>query len=69
MSDSFVPRSTPGAGMLTIRPLLGRAGLTLAGEADIASGDELRTALAALPADGSGEIHLELAGLRFIDLT
>ena len=69
MSDSFVPRPAPGSGTLTIRPLLGCTGLMLTGEADIASRDVLRTALAALRADGSGQVHLDLAGLRFIDVS
>jgi len=55
-------------GTLTIRPLSGCRGLLLAGEADLTARDTLRAALAALPADGTGEIHLDLAGLEFIDL-
>jgi hypothetical protein len=55
-------------GTLTIHPLPGCRGLLLAGEADLTAGDTLRAALAALPADGTGEIHLDLAGLQFIDV-
>ena len=69
MPDRFAPRPSPGMGTLTIRPLQGRAGLMLAGEADITTRDALRAALAALPADGTGDIHLDLTGLRFIDLS
>ena len=69
MLDCFAPRPFPGTGTLTIRPLQGRAGLMLAGEADITTLDALRAALAALPADGAGDIHLDLTGLRFIDVS
>ena len=69
MPDRFAPPPSPGMGTLTIRPLQGRAGLMLAGEADITTRDALRAALAALPADGTGDIHLDLTGLRFIDLS
>ena len=68
MPDCFAPRPFLGTGTLTIRPLQGRAGLMLAGEADITTQDALRAALAGLPADGAGDIHLDLTGLRFIDL-
>lgn len=40
------------------RPLPGCRGLVLAGEADLTARDTLRAALAAMPADGTGEIHL-----------
>ena len=69
MPDCFAPRPSHGTGTLTIRPLRGRAGLMLAGEADITTRDALRAALAALKADGTGEVHLDLAGLRFIDVS
>jgi hypothetical protein len=59
-------RSRPG--VFTVRPLPDRTGLILAGEADLTVKDILRAALAALPADGTGDIHLDLAGLRFIDV-
>jgi STAS domain len=65
MMDRCGSRPSPGPGMLTIRPLQDRAGLTLAGDADITTLDALRAALAALP---TGDIHLDLSGLRFIDL-
>jgi hypothetical protein len=68
MPDCSASRPFPGTGPLAIRPLRGRAGLMLAGEADITTRDALRAALAALPADGAGDIHLDLTGLRFIDL-
>jgi hypothetical protein len=68
MPDCFAPRPSSCTGTLTIRPLQGRAGLMLAGEADITTQDALRAALAGLPADGAGDIHLDLTGLRFIDL-
>jgi hypothetical protein len=53
--------------LLRIAPLADRVGLRLEGEADISTQTELRRALAGLPAD-AGVIHLELAGLRFIDV-
>lgn len=63
------PCSTVTAGALTIRHLMGRRGLLLDGEADVNSRGALRGALHALLCDGSGEIHLELAGLTFIDVS
>jgi hypothetical protein len=69
MLDCFAPRPSSCTGTLTIRPLQGRVGLMLAGEADITTQDALRAALAALAADGTGDIHLDLTGLRFIDLS
>jgi STAS domain len=61
-------RCQPRLGTLTISPLPGCTGLILTGEADLTAQDRLRAALAPLPADGTGEIHLDLAGLRFIDV-
>jgi hypothetical protein len=69
MPDCFAPRPFLGTGTLTIRPLQGCAGLMLAGEADITTLDALRGALGALPADSTGDIHLDLTGLRFIDVS
>jgi hypothetical protein len=63
------PGSAVAAGTLTIRRLAGRRGLLLDGEADINSRGALRDALHALLSDGPGEIHLELAGLTFIDVS
>jgi anti-anti-sigma regulatory factor len=60
------PRQRPG--VFTVRPWPDRTGLIVAGEADLTVKDALRAALAALPADGTGDIHLDLAGLRFIDV-
>lgn len=57
----------PRLGLLAIRPLPDQTGLIIAGEADLTVKDMLRAALAALPADGTADIHLDLAGLRFID--
>ena len=69
MPDCFAPRPFLGTGTLTIRPLRGRAGLMLAGEADITTLDALRAALGALPADSTDDIHLDLMRLRFIDVS
>ena len=63
------PCSAMTAGALTIRRLAGRQGLLLDGEADLNSCGALRGALRALMPAGSGEIHLELAGLTFIDVS
>jgi hypothetical protein len=60
----------PGAGnvprALTVRPLAGRAGLRLDGEAGLTGHPRLREALAALPP--AAETHLDLAGLEFTDI-
>jgi anti-anti-sigma regulatory factor len=63
------PGSTVTADTLTIQRLAGRHGLLLDGEADINSRHALRDALRTLMSDGPGEIHLELAGLTFIDVS
>jgi anti-anti-sigma regulatory factor len=63
------PGSTVAAGTLTIRRLAGRHGLLLDGEADLNSRCALRRALRALLFDDPDEIHLELAGLTFIDVS
>ena len=63
------PCSAVTAGTLTIRRLAGRRGLLLDGEADLNSRCALRGALRALTSDCPGEIHLELAGLTFIDVS
>ena len=52
---------------LTVTLLEGRTGLRLAGEADLCTVAALRRAAAELP-DGAREIHLQLAGLEFIDV-
>ena len=58
----------PRPGILTIRPLPDRTGLIIAGEADLTVQDKLHAALAALPEGGAADIHLNLSGLRFIDV-
>ncbi len=68
MRYSLLPPRAPSRSILTIRPLHGRTGLVLVGEADLTVKDMLCTALAALPVDGTGDIHLDLTGLRFIDV-
>jgi STAS domain len=71
MIDLSQPAPGPAvaAGALTIWRLAGRHGLLLDGEADVNSHGALRGALRALTSDGPGEIHLELAGLTFIDVS
>lgn len=51
---------------LTISLLHGRIGLRLAGDVDMSNRDQLHSALAALP--DTATVHLELSGLRFIDV-
>lgn len=60
-------RSAIVAGALVIRPLAHR-GLLLEGEADMNSLRALRSALRGRPAGSLGDVHLDLAGLRFIDV-
>jgi anti-anti-sigma regulatory factor len=55
-------------GLLTTSALAGRVGLRLAGDVDASNHDRLRGVLTALPTDGITAVHLELAGLDFIDL-
>lgn len=57
-------RTEPG--MLTVRMLADRVGLCLNNEADLTNQLEIRRALAALPP--TAMVHLELAGLTFIDI-
>jgi len=52
---------------LSIQALDGRAGLRLVGEVDLHSRGILEQALAAALEHG-GDVHLELAGLGFIDV-
>lgn len=54
--------------LLTTSTLAGRVGLRLAGDVDTSNHDHLRSVLAALPTDGITAVHLELAGLVFIDI-
>lgn len=54
---------------LIIRPLPGDRGLALEGEADANSRQALREALNGMAGHGQRELHLELAGLRFIDVS
>lgn len=49
-------------------PLPGCAGLRLSGEVDITNHHQLRSALAALPADGLTTLHLDVSRLFFIDV-
>jgi ABC-type transporter Mla MlaB component len=74
----FGPGRAPGAAMtaeelypdadwLNALALSGCTGLRLTGEADMHTAEILQKALAELPSDAA-EIHLELAGLEFIDV-
>jgi anti-anti-sigma factor len=53
--------------LLSITALPDRVGLRLEGEADMSTQDQLRQALTELPTDASA-VHLDLTGLRFIDV-
>ena len=68
MRDDLKPVPASPDGGLVIRPLSGDHGLVLHGQADINSHLVLRTALRAAAADRPHHFHLELAGLRFIDV-
>jgi ABC-type transporter Mla MlaB component len=57
----------PDADWLHISPLTGRTGLRLSGEADMHTAEILAKALAEVPPDAA-EVHLQLAGLEFIDV-
>ncbi len=61
------PEPGDQGGLLTISVLTGRVGLRLDGDVDMSCRDQLRTALLALP-PGASPVHLELAGLNFIDV-
>lgn len=59
---------TPPGPRLRIEPLGdGRTGLRLVGEVDVSNSDQVTAALAGLAASGA-DVHLELAGLGFIDV-
>lgn len=68
MQNQNPPSAAPGARQLVIRPLGGRPGLALIGQADIGSVDTLHAALAALTVDGAREVHLDVSRLGFIDV-
>jgi ABC-type transporter Mla MlaB component len=58
-------RDTSGGPRIT--PLTDRPGLCLCGELDLASRDLLVAALESL-ADAPGDVHLDLAGVGFVDV-
>jgi anti-anti-sigma regulatory factor len=58
-----------GDGLITVTRLADCIRLRLTGEVDILNHDQLRSALTALRTDCIAAVHLELAGLRFIDVT
>lgn len=53
---------------LTITPMIDRAGLRLIGDIDLATGAGLAKALDDV-AHGVGDVHLDLAQLRFVDVS
>lgn len=68
MRNDLEPAPASPAGALVIRPLPSGHGLLLQGQADINSRPVLRAALRAAATDRPHHLHLELAGLRFIDV-
>lgn len=61
-------RATATGEALTIRPMVGRSGLCLVGEVDLATAAALKSALDGLT-EGDGDVHLDLAGLQFVDVS
>lgn len=53
---------------LTITPMAGSAGLRLIGDVDLATAAALAAALGEF-AHGDGDLHLDLAELRFVDVS
>jgi len=53
---------------LEILPLSGWTGLRIVGEVDISNHDQFRRALAPVFAAGIIAVHLDVSGLRFIDV-
>lgn len=68
MYDTSLPLPEISPSAFVIGPLRDHTGFRLTGEADFTVRDRLRAALTALAADGAREIHLDLAGLSFIDV-
>ena len=53
---------------LQTSPLSGWTGLRIAGEVDVSNHDQFRRALAPVFASGIIAVHLDVSGLRFIDV-
>lgn len=66
MSSEYLT-GPPEPWLLRISVLEGRVGLRLAGEADIAGLDALRSAIAGLP-PGAAVVHMQRTGLEFNDV-
>ena len=66
-SEPAVDKATDQGGQLKIVPLVGRAGLRLAGEVDLATRALFVRELDA-QLDGTDDVHLELSDLSFIDV-
>lgn len=62
-----VTRPAPTGDALTIIPMPDLPGACLVGDIDLATAPALQTALDTL-VDGAGDVHLDLAGLGFVDL-
>ena len=59
----------PSGSDLETFPLSGWTGLRIVGEVDINNHDQFRRALAPVFASGLIAVHLDVSGLRFIDVT
>ena len=67
MPDPFEDLQRTGSDLETF-PLSGWTGLRIVGEVDITNHDQFRRALAPVYAAGIIAVHLDVSGLRFIDV-
>ena len=67
MPDPFEDLQCRGSDLETF-PLSGWTGLRIVGEVDITNHDQFRRALAPVYAAGIIAVHLDVSGLRFIDV-
>ena len=67
MPDPFEDLQRTGSDLETF-PLSGWTGLRIAGEVDVSNHDQFRRALAPVFASGNIAVHLDVSGLRFIDV-
>ena len=67
MPDPFEDLQRTGSDLETF-PLSGWTGLRIAGEVDVSNHDQFRRALAPVFASGIIAVHLDVSGLRFIDV-
>ncbi|HEU0088558.1 MAG TPA: STAS domain-containing protein [Pseudonocardiaceae bacterium] len=66
----MLTRAVTAGDALTITPMAGGRGASLVGDVDLATAPVLEAALNRLLAgDRDGDLHLDLAGLHFVDLS